>query len=630
MNFAELDFNEEFAVAFEALENTGQHMYVTGKAGTGKSTLLQYFREKTAKNVAVLAPTGVAAINIKGQTIHSFFNFKPDVTPESVADIPVRKRKRKMFQELDAVIIDEVSMVRADLMDCVDIFLRLYGPDYDRPFGGIQMIFFGDLFQLPPVVSQGQEDIFKTHYPTPYFFSAKVFESLDFKIIQLNKIYRQKDEHFIRLLNAVRDNSVEHHHWEAVNRRFKPEHQSLSQDFYIVLTTTNALADKVNNQRLKSLSGYPKIYEGAISGTFERKSMPSPEVLELKSGAQVMMLSNDPEKRWVNGSLGKIIDLVTDTEGDDVIMVELEDGTQVDVKKHTWEIYQYYFDEVNKSLASKVMGHFTQYPLKLAWAVTIHKSQGQTFDRVIIDVGWGTFSHGQMYVALSRCTTLEGIVLKQPLSQRHILMDERVLQFMKKFIFLLFLPFFSAYVSAQTPTLDRTQTIAQDLSKIEDKVVDPNSWEEKNTDQPYIGLLAETDTAIHDDWSFDEDYHARVKIQKETAKNLGQWPIYYNKSREEITDIHAFIETPDGRKLEATDIKDLPAYDQSPLYSDMRLKVISLPPISIGTVIDVRVKTKVLKEEIPGQFWDEVTYPSIPTKYARYSYVFGANLPIHF
>jgi len=630
MNFAELDFNEEFVAAFEALENTGQHMFITGKAGTGKSTLLQYFRAKTAKNVAVLAPTGVAAINIKGQTIHSFFGFKPDVTPESVGDIPVRKRKQKMYRELGAIIIDEVSMVRADLMDCVDIFLRLYGPYHDRPFGGIQMIFFGDLFQLPPVVGRGEEDIFKTHYPTPYFFSSKVFEPLDFKIMQLKKIYRQKDEHFIRLLNAVRDDSVEHHHWEALNRRFKPDHQFSPEDFYIVLTTTNALADKVNNQRLQGLSGFPKIYQGTVSGEFERKSLPTPEVLELKSGAQVMMLSNDPDKRWVNGSLGKITAIVTDTEGDDVIMVELENGTEVDVKKHAWEIYQYYFDDVNNSLGSKVIGYFTQYPLKLAWAVTIHKSQGQTFERVIIDVGWGTFSHGQMYVALSRCTTLEGIVLKQPLTQRHILMDERILRFMKKFIFLLFLPFFSVLAPAQTPTIDRAQAVAQDLSTIEDKQVDPHAWEEKNSDQPYIGLLAETDTVVHDDWSFTQDYHARVKIQKEAAKSLGQWPIYYNRSREEITDVEAFIETPDGRKLGATDIKDLQAYDQSSLYSDMRLKVITFPQISVGTVIDVRVKTKIDREEIPNQFWDEVTYPSIPTKYARYTYVFPENRSVHF
>jgi len=628
--FHNLDFNEEFNQAFEVLENSHQNVFITGKAGTGKSTLLQYFRQKTSKNVAVLAPTGVAAINIKGQTIHSFFGFKPDVTPESVGGMPVRKRKRKMYRELSAVVIDEVSMVRADLMDCVDIFLRLYGPYDDRPFGGIQMIFFGDLFQLPPVVGRGEEDIFKTHYPTPYFFSSKVFESLDFKILQLKKIYRQKDEHFIRLLNAVRDDSVEHHHWEALNRRFKPDHQFLSEDFYIVLTTTNSLAEGVNNQRLKSLPGHSRIYQGTVSGEFERKSLPTPQDLELKAGAQVMMLTNDPDKRWVNGSLGKISGLVADSGGDDVIMVELENGTLVDVKKHTWEIYQYYFDEVSNSLGSKVIGYFTQYPLKLAWAVTIHKSQGQTFDRVVIDVGWGTFSHGQMYVALSRCTSLEGIVLKQPLTQRHILMDERILKFMKKFIFLLFLPLLASLAQAQTPSMDHAQAIAQDLSKIEDKQVDPNAWEEKNSNQPYIGLLAETDTTIHDDWSFDEDYHARVKIQKEAAKNLGRWPIYYNKSREEITDIKAFIETPDGRKLEATDIKDLQAYDQSPLYSDMRLKVIVFPLINIGTVIDVRVKTKVFKEEIPNQFWDEVTYPSIPTKYARYSYVFPENKSIRF
>ncbi len=249
-----LDFNEEFAQAFEVLENTRQHVFVTGKAGTGKSTLLQYFCQRTSKVVALLAPTGVAAINIKGQTIHSFFGFKPDVTPESVGDIPVRKRKQKMYRQLEAVIIDEVSMVRADLLDCVDIFLRLYGPHYDRPFGGVQMIFFGDLFQLPPVVGRGEEDIFKTHYPTPYFFSARAFESLDFKMMQLKKIYRQKDEHFIHLLNLIRDDRLEPHHWEALNRRFKPGHQSMPLDFYIVLTSTNALAEKVN----KICPGMPK------------------------------------------------------------------------------------------------------------------------------------------------------------------------------------------------------------------------------------------------------------------------------------------------------------------------------------------------------------------------------------
>ncbi len=629
IDFAELDFNEEFAAAFEAMENSGQHMFITGKAGTGKSTLLQYFREKTAKNVAFLAPTGVAALNIKGQTIHSFFNFKPDVTPETVGDIPVRKRRRKLFKELDAVIIDEVSMVRADLMDCVDLFLRLYGPYGERPFGGIQMIFFGDLFQLPPVVSKGEEDIFKTHYPTPYFFSARAFASLDFRVLHLKKIYRQKDEHFIRILNAVRDNSVERHHWEALNSRFKPQSLFPTDDFYIVLTTTNALADKVNIQRLQSLQGLPKIYHGIISGEFEKKSLPTPEILELKPGAQVMMLNNDPEKRWVNGSLGKIKSIAPSEEGEDVVMVELENGSLADVKRHTWEIYQYYFDEETNALASKVVGYFTQYPLKLAWAVTIHKSQGQTFERVVIDMGFGTFSHGQMYVALSRCTSLEGIVLKQPLHQRHILMDERIMHFMKKTVIgLIFFLGPLGVALGQTPAQDRSQAVAQDLNNIEDKQANPDAWEEQNSTQPYIGLLAETDAVVHDNWSFDQDYHARVKIQKETAKHLGQWPIYYNKSREEIKDIEAFIETPDGKKLVATDIKDVPAFDQSPLYADMRLKVITFPQINIGTILDVRVKTRVRQAEIPGQFWDEITYPSIPTKFARYTYVFPQNKAI--
>lgn len=432
MIFAELDFNDEFVAAFDALENTGQHLFITGKAGTGKSTLLQYFRFKTQKKIAVLAPTGVSAINIKGQTIHSFFQFKPDITPQTVGEIPIRKRKRQLFEKLEAIVIDEVSMVRADLMDCIDAMLRLYGPHFDRPFGGVQMIFFGDLFQLPPVVSRDEEHVFKSFYPTPFFFSAKVFETLDFKIMELAKIYRQKDEQFIHLLNAVRNNALGAHHISALNTRFKPNHHH-NNEIYITLTTTNALAEKVNIKRLEELPGRPRVYTGAIAGEFDRKALPTAEHLEIKTGAQVMMLNNDQDKRWVNGSLGVVKSMHSDDDGEDVIMIELESGTTVDVKRFTWEIYQYYLDEAVGSLSSKVVGYFTQYPLKLAWAVTIHKSQGQTFEKVIIDIGFGTFSHGQMYVALSRCTTLNGLILKQPLSARHILLDGRVLDFYQKY-----------------------------------------------------------------------------------------------------------------------------------------------------------------------------------------------------
>ena len=430
MNFNDIDFNEEFAVSFEALENTSNSLFITGKAGTGKSTLLQYFRHRTQKDIAVLAPTGVSAINIKGQTIHSFFQFKPDITPQSAADIPIRKQKRAMFKKLDAIVIDEVSMVRADLMDCIDTVLRLYGPKYDKPFGGIQMIFFGDLFQLPPVVMREEEDIFRTVYKTPFFFSAKVFQQFKFKTMYLKKIYRQKDEQFIHMLNAVRDNAVLSHHVHAFNSRFKPNYKIDPKEIYIALTTTNALAERVNTQQLNLLQTPSKLYAGSLSGEFDKKSLPTAQVLEIKKGAQIMMLNNDVDKRWVNGSLGVVVGIKADPEGEDILIVDLENGQQVDVKRFTWELYQYYFDEDTSALSSKITGYFTQYPLKLAWAVTIHKSQGQTFDKVIIDVGFGTFAHGQMYVALSRATSLEGIILKQPLNPRHILLDERVVDFM--------------------------------------------------------------------------------------------------------------------------------------------------------------------------------------------------------
>jgi hypothetical protein len=252
-------------------------------------------------------------------------------------------------------------MVRADLLDCVDAFLRIYGPQFEKPFGGVQVIFFGDLYQLPPVVVRGEEEIFKSHYSSPYFFSARAFKSLDLKIMQLKKIYRQKDEDFIHLLNAVRDDQLLGHHLAAFNTRYKPTHELPLDDFRISLTTTNALAEKVNTERLKSLPGYSTLYQGILSGEYDRKALPSPESLELKVGAQVMMLNNDQDKRWVNGSLGKVTAIKTDTKGDDIIMVELETGSTVDVKKYTWEIYQYYFDEGTESLASRVMGQL--YPL---------------------------------------------------------------------------------------------------------------------------------------------------------------------------------------------------------------------------------------------------------------------------
>jgi len=433
-SFQHIDFNEEFAAAFNLIENTRQHILVTGKAGTGKSTLLQYFRHRTEKKIAVLAPTGVAAINIKGQTIHSFFMFRPDITPDTVDEIYVIKKKRDLYAKLETLIIDEISMVRADTLDCIDMFLRLHGPKPMLPFGGVQMVFFGDLYQLPPVVRRDEEEIFRTHYKTPYFFGAKSFETIEMAIVELKEIYRQKDEHFINILNAIRHNEVGADHLKLLNSRFHRNLAIEDDSFYISLTTTNDLADRINMSHMKQLEGNSRRCNGVVSGEFEKsKNLPTQEALELKIGAQVMMLTNDPEKRWVNGSLGKIVEIKEEPDSRDIIMVQLSNGLVVDVNVFTWEIFQFYYDQDIESLSSRVIGYFTQYPLKLAWAVTIHKAQGQTFDKIVLDLGYGTFAHGQLYVALSRCTTLEGIVLKQPIEQRHVRMDSSIKEFFERF-----------------------------------------------------------------------------------------------------------------------------------------------------------------------------------------------------
>lgn len=432
--FRHIDFNVEFSTAFELMENTNTNVFVTGSAGTGKSTLLQYFRHRTQKKIAVLAPTGVAAINVKGQTIHSFFMFRPDITPDTVDEIYVIKKKRELYSRLQTLVIDEISMVRADLLDCIDMFLRMHGPKPMLPFGGVQMIFFGDLYQLPPVVRYNEQGIFKTLYKTSYFFGAKVFENFDFKVLELKEIYRQKDEKFIKILNAIRHNTLSTDDLRALNARYHGRIESRpDDDFFVSLTTTNDLAEKINSHKLSQLDGVTYRYAGTISGEFEKKNLPTQQTLELKVGAQVMMLTNDPEKRWVNGTIGKVVEIYPDPDGKDIILVKFADGTQVDVNSFTWEIFQFYYDEEIESLTSRVVGYFSQFPLKLAWAVTIHKAQGKTFEKVHLDLGRGTFAYGQLYVALSRCTTLEGLVLKQPIERRHVLLDSSIQDFFKKF-----------------------------------------------------------------------------------------------------------------------------------------------------------------------------------------------------
>ena len=426
-----IELNKEFKEALELMENSSRSVFITGRAGTGKSTLLTHFFATTRKKVVILAPTGVAALNVKGQTIHSFFKFRPNMTPARVRKLRSSDDGKNIYHKLDTIVIDEISMVRADLLDCVDKFLRLNGPNENKPFGGIQMIFIGDLHQLSPVVTGDDKEIFTTLYKTPYFYGAHLFDTFEMEFVELQKVYRQHDEKFIDLLNSVRNNTITEKGLALLMKRCNPNFEPAPGDFSVYLTTTNAMAETINMAQMEKLETPLNIFTGEIEGNFGKDSLPTAIDLQIKAGAQIMMLNNDVEGRWVNGSIGEVRGLIRNQKGEDVIIADLDDGSTVEIEPYSWEIYRSFVDE--GQLGSEVIGTFTQYPLMLAWAVTIHKSQGKTFDNVIIDIGRGAFAHGQTYVALSRCTSLEGIVLVKPLQKKDIWTDYKVVDFLAKY-----------------------------------------------------------------------------------------------------------------------------------------------------------------------------------------------------
>jgi len=425
-----IEINPQFQAALDLMENTSQNLFITGKAGTGKSTLLSYFMEKTKKRVPVLAPTGVAALNVKGETIHSFFKFVPGVTLETARKKGSKTKHDSLYSEIDAIVIDEISMVRADLLDCMDVFLRASRRKKAAPFGGVQMIFIGDLYQLPPVVVSEEREHFKQVYASPYFFAAKVIEDKKFKMqfIELEKIYRQKDEEFISILNAIRNNSITDDQISFLNKQAQKQVPKNDKG-YIYITTTNKSADEINNYKLQQLDTRLYSFSAQTVGKFEMKNAPTDFDLNLKSGAQVMFLTNNVEGLWVNGTIGTVVSI----SADEAILVETQEGELVSVAPYSWTMYKYIFDATNGSLGQEKIGSFIQYPLKLAWAITIHKSQGKTFDRAIIDFGNGTFAHGQAYVALSRCRSFSGVILKQLFKKAHVIMDRQVIKFLTKF-----------------------------------------------------------------------------------------------------------------------------------------------------------------------------------------------------
>lgn len=426
---AEIEINDCFRRALDVMERTKRSVFITGKAGTGKSTLLAHFCQNTKKTPVVLAPTGVSALNVKGQTIHSFFHFYVDVTPQKIRDRKVKPRDPKLYKSLKTIIIDEVSMVRADLLDCVDVFLQMYGPAPGKRFGGVQMIFVGDLYQLPPVVTSGEREIFETVYKTPFFFSAPAVEGMELEIIELEKVYRQKDVRFIELLNRIRNNSVDDEDVALLNRRVLAKTEYPPDAFAVYLTTTNKRADEINSARLAALKGKLHRAKAEIEGEFGQEYFPTATELAFKVGAQIMLLNNDGDRRWVNGSIGAIKAVKKDDEGETFVRVLLRDGGKtVDIYPYAWDVYRFRIE--GGLLVSEPVGTFTQFPFRLAWAITIHKSQGKTFDSICIDLDRGAFAAGQTYVAFSRCTSFEGIVLQRPVKKGHIRADWRIYAFL--------------------------------------------------------------------------------------------------------------------------------------------------------------------------------------------------------
>lgn len=413
-------FTPEFSEAFDLLEHSKRNLFLTGKAGTGKSTFLHYFREHTEKKIAVVAPTGIAALNVLGQTIHSMFRFKPGFIHTG----DLKYDRRKLFKELELLIIDEISMVRADVFDAIDHFLKLARKN-DEPFGGVQICAIGDLFQLPPIVSSEEKTFFAQYYASPFFFATKAYEAADFSAIQFQTIHRQNDETFINVLNAIRGGTCSEHELGILNNRLHP--RATPAPGTLVLCTTNALADNLNESHLSKLPHSPRQYTGELKGDFGLSGirLPASQELALKMGAQVMFVKNDSDGRWVNGTIG-----IVTAMGSDTIEVKVGDR-HYDVEREKWKTVGYEFSEIHDKIVEKPLGTYTQFPLQLAWAITIHKSQGKTLERVIIDLGNGAFAAGQLYVALSRCKTLNGIALKQPVSHSDIRCDSAVVAFMR-------------------------------------------------------------------------------------------------------------------------------------------------------------------------------------------------------
>lgn len=424
----DLTITPEIERAMELLES-GSHLFLTGKAGTGKSTLVRHFLATTERRVVVAAPTGIAALNVEGYTIHRLFGFRPTTTLDDVRSGAYRPgRFTKAIRGLQTLVVDEASMVRADVLDMVEAALRRFGPREGEPFGGVQVVLVGDLLQLPPIVGDRETEFFRTHYETEYFYSAHCFERDAFPTVALTTVFRQLgDDRLTSLLNAVREGVLLESARAELNKRVDPDFEPPEDELWLTLAPSNSIVTSRNRQRLERLPGDAITSVARESGDVGGFDPPTDAVLHLKVGAQIMLLTNDPSDRWVNGSLGRIVDMAM-VDGERELDVELADGSVVTVGAYTWEVTRPVVD--GGALSREVVGTYTQLPCRLAWAITIHKSQGQTLDRLVVDLTGGVFATGQVYVALSRATSMAGLVLRKPIEPRHLRTDRRVTRFL--------------------------------------------------------------------------------------------------------------------------------------------------------------------------------------------------------